>query len=271
MSSTAFAEASALHPIRPGHWRAEVTADWGQGRTAFGGLVAVFALRACGELVGADRPLRSFTMDFVTPAEVGEVQVIARVLHQGKATSHLEARVMQGERVCALVMAIFAVPRATGIHVASASAPVAEGPEGRVELPFLEGLTPAFTKKFVYRWGDHPIPSSGADRPGAGGWVRPREGDADPLTQVAMLDAWPAPVLALTHAPTPASTVLWLVQVHTPLRTHPGSAWWRFESEVEGASDGCADTTQRLWAPDGQLALVGRQLVAEFSRLPPPR
>jgi hypothetical protein len=60
--------------------------------------------------------------------------------------------------------------------------------------------------------------------------------------------------------------VLWLVQVHSPLTEHPGEAWWRFEAEVEGASAGCADTTQRLWAPDGRLALVGRQLVAEFSR-----
>jgi acyl-CoA hydrolase len=86
-------------------------------------------------------------------------------------------------------------------------------------------------------------------------------------TALAMLDAWPAPVLPLVNRPVPASTVTWHAQVvaEAPAEGWAPTGWWRYEAASAVAGGGYAGCDASIWAPDGTLFATGRQLVVEFS------
>ncbi|MCP3950866.1 MAG: thioesterase family protein [Desulfobacterales bacterium] len=69
------------------------------------------------------------------------------------------------------------------------------GPDEALELPYSEGLTPAFTRHFAYRWALGDLPFSGKGGHEIGGWIQFRE-RTDCLSEewlVALADAWPIP------------------------------------------------------------------------------
>lgn len=244
---------------------ATLTAEWAQGRTAFGGLVAALAVRATARLLPADRRLRSALVDFVGPAQVGVVRVEARVLRAGRTLTHTEARVTQGGEVCAVLLLAWAADRSTGIRVDGAPPPTVPAPDDLPAFPYLPGITPAFTQQYAYRYTGDALPFTGAATAALGGWCRLREPEpVDEAVLLTLLDAWPAPVLPLARGPAPASTVTWMVDF-VGAATAPADEWWRFEADTDAASAGHASVRGRLWSADGTLVAIGRQLVAEFS------
>jgi len=80
----------------PGRASLEVTADWLQGRTVFGGLQAAVALRAMRTLV-PEVPLRTLQGTFLAPVPEGTLTATARVLRTGKSATHVEARIVDGD------------------------------------------------------------------------------------------------------------------------------------------------------------------------------
>lgn len=252
--------------ILDGAAHARVTPEWGQGRAVFGGVLAGLAVRAARARVGPGRPLRSILLDFVSPAEVGEVRVVAEVHREGRAYSHAEVRILQGDELRALAILAFGADRPTAVRVDGAGAPPGPGPDEGPALPYVEGLFPAFTQWFDFRWTDGELPYTGGARPAFAGWVRPRAATTvDEALVLALVDAWPAPVLSLMRGPAPSSTVTWMVDFVGPV-TGPADAWWRFAADTLAAGDGHASVQGQLWSADGALVAVSRQLVAEFSR-----
>src|SRR6188508_1050232 len=75
----------------------DVPEDWLQGRTLFGGLQAVVALAAMRSLA-PDAPLRSLQVTFLAPVPGGPVQARARILRSGKSTTHVEAKIVDGDK-----------------------------------------------------------------------------------------------------------------------------------------------------------------------------
>lgn len=263
-----YEDALALTPTGATTATFQVTPDWAQGRAAFGGLVAGVAVRAAGALLPADRAIRSVMVDFVSPVGPGEAAVTVRVLREGRYLSHVEARVTQGGADAAIVVLAAGSRRASAIRWASPPAPEAAPPDASVALPFLPGVTPTFTQHFEYRWTSPRFPFSGADRANLGGWVRRRDhGPVDVAGVLALIDAWPAPILPLLTKPAAASSVTWMVDLVTepPAGGWPGDAFFRFECDAIAAWDGYADIRGHLWAPDGRLVATSTQLVAEFS------
>jgi len=244
----------------------QITGDWAQGRAVFGGALAGLAVRAVGPRVAADRRLRSVLVDFVSPADIGSITVESRILRAGRALTHAEARLVQGGELRAVVMLAYAADRSTGLRWPGAAAPPAVTPEGLTAFPYIDGVTPVFARQFDYRWATGALPFSGGGTPRIGGWVRLAEPvPVDDAVVLALLDAWPAPVLPLLDAPAPASTVTWMVDIVGPIDGEP-DAWWRFASDAVAAAGGHASVEARLWGSDGELVAVSRQLVAEFSR-----
>ncbi len=127
-------------------WKARISGEWGQGRAVFGGVITGVALRALGELVSADRPLRSVLVDFIGPAAAGEVRVEARVLRSGRSLTQCEARVLQGDEVVAVLLAAYGGPRRTGITWPAPVRGAVPSPDGLPEFPFVPGVTPAFER-----------------------------------------------------------------------------------------------------------------------------
>ena len=103
-----FSEAIALTPTGEGVFQAAVTADWSQGRAAFGGLVSGQMLRAVQSLL-PPLPLRTMVLDFLAPASPGAV------LRTGRSMSRVEVQLHQGETYCATMRAAFGLKRTTAL------------------------------------------------------------------------------------------------------------------------------------------------------------
>jgi acyl-CoA thioesterase len=126
--------------------------------------------------------------------------------------------------------------------------------------------TPTFTQHFASRWTIGQAPFSWAREAELGGWCRFREdqGLADEEIVLALVDAWPAPVLPLLREPAPASSVTWPVGLFEVDATARADDWWFFHGQTAGAADGHAHSTGMLWTPSGAAAAVSQQLVAVF-------
>jgi acyl-CoA thioesterase len=264
-----FVDTTTVTPAGPDNWTARIPGEWGQGRAVFGGVITGVALRALGGLVSAERPLRSVLVDFVGPAAAGEIRVEARVLRSGRSLTQCEARVLQGDAVVAVLLAAYGGPRRTGITWPAPVRGAVPSPDGLPGFPYMPGVTPAFTQHFDYRWATHRLPFSGSDRPEIQGFVRPTGGReaVDAAMLLALIDAWPAPVLSMAQGLAPASTVTWMVDVVGPLdpAAEDDRFWW-FEGAATAAGDGYGDVHGRIFDPDGRLIATSKQLVAEFSK-----
>ena len=53
----------------------EFDESWSQGRSAFGGIAAAFAVTAMQKLLTSNQPLRSLMVSFIAPVPPGEVYV----------------------------------------------------------------------------------------------------------------------------------------------------------------------------------------------------
>lgn len=257
-----FVESSTWQPDEDGGWASEIDPSWTQGRTAFGGLIVAAAVRA---LEPPERSLRSVMASFVAPVREGAVHLSGEPLRSGRSVTQSEAMVTQGGSSCARIVAAFAQPRTTAVSVPGDAPPDLPEPDALVQQPFIEGLTPAFTQHFDFRWATLNPPFSGSTSAEIQGWIRLRSPSAlDAPLVLAMLDAWPSPVLSLTRGPTPASTVQWFATL-SDLQPARSGEWCRFASTVHHASGGHADFTGQLWDAQGRWLAGMRQLVAEFS------
>lgn len=260
---TPLSVALRLAPVAPGHFTGELTPDWGQGRAAFGGIVAAWGVAAMRPSVPAERALRSVLVNFVAPLAPGPFAVHAAVLRSGRAVTQAEARLVVDGQVAALVTAAFGADRPTRLAWPGPTAPPWAGRDERPDMPYVEGLTPAFTQHYRFRWHHGDFPYSGGESVGLGGWIRPREpGPLDELRLLAQLDAWPAPFIGRAQGHVPMSTLSWMANVVGA----PGvEGWCSYDSHTVVSAAGYADFDAKLWGPDGQLLATSRQSVVEFS------
>jgi acyl-CoA thioesterase len=204
--------------------------------------------------------------DFVAPAEVGEVEVEATLLRAGRGISHAQVQLRQKEQLLAVVVLAYGGDRQTALRWSATGRPEMPDPENIAPLPYVEGIIPAFTRNFDTRWTRGDFPFSGGQRPEIGGWTRPKVPMLpDEALVLAVLDAWPAPILTLLSSHAPASTVTWMVDFVGTIGGPP-DGWWAFYGDTVAAGDGYASIEGRIWGPEGGLVAVSRQLVAEFSR-----
>lgn len=251
-----------------GPFVAHIDATWGQGRAIYGGVLAEAGLRAMRAGVVAERHLRSVLMTFISPAEPGAVEVVVDPLRSGRAITLVRAELRQGGRRFAELVAAWGEPRGSTLEVEGPPPPAVSHPSTLPPMPDLPGIIPAFTQHFDYRWTTDCLPFTGAERAHIQGWVRPRGPQpVDDITVVALLDAWPLPVLSLARRPVPASSVTWQVNLVRPLPTGGVSpeAFWLTDSHTRVAAEGYADLDMRLWDEAGRLVALSRQLVVEFS------
>lgn len=255
-----------ITPLSPSRWRAEVPATMAQGRAAFGGLLAGLGLRAADTAVDVDRAPRSVMVDFIAPVEAGEVEIGILPLRSGRALSHVEIRIHQRGQLAMIAAVAYGMARPTRLARPAAPAPPIP-PDGSLStLPYIEGVTPAFTQHFEYRWTRGAFPFSGAATDGFGGLIRPRARvRVDAAVVLSLLDGWPCPMLPRADRVIPASSVTWLVNFVRAVPEAPPDAWWQVESDAVASADGYVDADAKIWGPDGALVATSRQLMVEFS------
>lgn len=244
----------------------QTPAQWAQGRATFGGLVAAAALRAMRSAVDPQRAPRSLQITFVAPVAPGEAEIRVTPLRSGKSATTVQAAVIQDGAVCTAIVGSFGADRQSAVHVEGPPRPLAPPPEAGPVFPFVEGVTPSFTRHFDYRWVVGDLPFTGSRRRDIGGWCA-FKGEAEVVTHehiLGLVDAWPPTVLPMMTTPAPGSSLTWTLQFLTWASDARANDWWFYRAEVDAAGDGYALTRAVLWDPLGRPAALSQQSVAVF-------
>lgn len=247
---------------QPGQAALDVTPDWLQGRTVFGGLQAAIALRAMRTLVPGT-PLRTLQGTFLAPVPEGTVTARAQVLRTGRSATHVEARLVDGEQALAVLVGVFGTARDSAVR---RQPQPAAAPAGRpIDFPFVPGLTPAFTQHFKVRWLQGLPPYTGDTR-------------TDHLLEVGLRDAGPVteghvlaladfiPPVALSHLKQPAfgSTLTWMIELLADRFDGLALDAWRIEAQLTSARDGYTGQSVQVYAPGGAPIAHSRQSMVVF-------
>lgn len=244
-----------------------VTEDWTQGRTAFGGLQAAMALTAMRKLVPAHIPLRVLQVTFIGPVVVGDVAVHARVLRTGKSVTHAEARLVSGDDTGCLVIGVFGSERESILSINNTRYPEVASADSLKNMPLFPGITPRFLEHCALRWARSTPPFSGAKEAHSGIYIRLDEPITSEAHMAALCDIIPTPALSMLKKPAPASSLTWTLEL---LRTdyHETSAepgWWLMDAEVTSGAGGYLSQTALLWDAQQRPIALSRQTVTAFA------
>jgi acyl-CoA thioesterase len=270
-STLSFDELLARRTSQVASVQFEITDDWLQGRTTFGGLIAACAVQAMRDVAAAqwsdDVRLVALQTSFVGPVGRGAMEVSVQVLREGRNLRQLQATASQQGQTAAVLLAVFGAGRETALPpLAPQQSPVPRQPTDLPALPFLPGITPNFTQHIDFRWAEGQPPFSGSDQWHSRIYARLKQGSAPAeLLAVMLADAAPTPALSRLTQRNPASSVTWALEL---ARLDPGTALadghWRIDKDTRAAAGGYVNETTLLWTPDGQLAAHGYQVVAVY-------
>lgn len=248
-----------------GGFRVTVTDDWLQGRTLYGGLVAALGLRAMERAIPDLPPVRSVETVFLSPLPAGEVSIRVALLRRGRHVAFVEAVVAGAAGTSTRLLAVFGAARPSAIRVPPAPRTPGRPRDAAFPIPFLEGITPAFTRHFECRLSEGGFPFSGSDDAATGGYLRYlRDPGCDAAALLGLLDAFPAPILPVATAPFMASTVRWSVHFVAP-PSPPADGYWWFRADAVAASEGYAVSVGTLQS-NGEVVAWAEQLVAVFDQ-----
>ena len=152
MPDTAFATLLDKAQTAAGEKHLRVPDDWMQGRTAYGGLVAAMALKSMRGYVARERKVRSLFFSFVGPLDSGPFFIQTQLLRSGKSVTTIESKLIQNDKICCTALGSFGGDRESMIQIEPIKRLEMPDPSKALELPYIEGLTPAFTRHFNYRW-----------------------------------------------------------------------------------------------------------------------
>jgi acyl-CoA thioesterase len=246
-----------------GEARVEVPADWLQGRTLFGGLQAAIALKAMRSLV-PETPLRSLQVTFVGPVPGGEVKASARVIRSGKSTTHVEARIVDGDVTLATMVGVFGLARASAINVRPQQPVVTAGKP--FELRYVEGAAPSFTQHFKPRWLRGGPPFSGAtEHDNVIELGMHDTGFATESHVVAMADFIPPIALSFLKERVAAASLNWMLELLNDDVSAMPLDGWRIDAHLTAAAGGYTHQSLELWGPGGVAVALGRQTMVVFA------
>lgn len=246
---------------------ATVPEGWGQGRAAFGGLVASLLYQHASLNVAQGQTLRSFSLSFVAPVVPGSLQLHSEVLRQGKSVLQVQVSARQQEQVVAVMLISLGAARSSTIKVPGQPAPAMKAPQDSLLLPFIKGMTPDFLAHIELAWAEGGMPFSGSESPDFAGYMRYREPLKSPCLAafIALVDAWPPSLLPMFRGPAPASSLTWTMELIGDPASYDGDAWWQYQVQTDHCADGYGQARATVWAPDGQLMALSRQTVTVFA------
>jgi hypothetical protein len=215
-------------------WTADVSEDWRQGRTLFGGLCGALCLEAAKREFTDLPPLRSAQFALVGPA-AGKIMVRLSMLRRGKSTAFVGADLFGEDGLATRATFGFGAPRPSAYNYAIDAMPEVKTPEQ--STPFSRKVN--FAQHFDNRLGGGNLPfSKAADVP-------------PPAAQV------------LFDQQAPVSTMTWAFDLlMDDLETEGG--WWLIRVSAESVLSGYSSQTMTVWSSTGKRVLVGHQNYAVF-------
>ena len=260
---TAYSDLVAQITPREDGFSANVTDDWKQGRTTYGGLSAALCVEAAQRAFPDAPPLRSGQFAFVGPAS-GELAIQVKVLRQGKSTLFVAVDLIGEAGVATHGVLTFGAARASVVAYGEVPCPAVARPEDcELFFPANRQGAPHFSSQFEVR-------KAGGTRPLAGGepeyllWIRHADRAAASLSAlIALADMPPPPAMALFPQPGPISTMTWSLDV-VGLPEIDDDGWRLMRTRAETISEGYSTQEMHLWDAKGRPLVLARQNVAVF-------
>jgi len=246
-----------------------ITVDktWTQGRTVYGGLSAGILYAASKEYVEPSRVLRSMTTNFVGPLmSENPFRVTVEVIRSGKNVSQLQARAIQGDKVCVVAQFCFGEDRNSKVEVVNTESHNLSLPNKAKFIPQIPKVTPRFLRHFDLSIDEGGIPFTGRKTSQYSGWMRfkkPPEKITDAHI-VSLIDTWPPTILQMVLLPAPASTVSWNLEFIHPHRELQADDWFAYKAITRQAASGYGHTEATIWDKHGEVIALSRQTVAVF-------
>jgi acyl-CoA thioesterase len=242
---------------------AEIAPSWWVAFGPNGGYLAAIILRTMHHAI-ADEAWQpsSLTIHYTAAPAVGACQISTHIERKGRTLATLSACLTQDDRLCALALAAFSLPRESAITFSERTMPDVPPPDQLAPMARIETL-PAFTTRFDYRWAIGDPPFSGSARARVGGWIRLAEPRLiDSLFVAASLDCWvPAVFPRLTQleaVPTVDLTIHFRARLPLPESGAQDFALGVFTSQF--ATGGFLEEDGELWSANGVLLAHSRQL-----------
>jgi acyl-CoA thioesterase len=242
----------------------EVDGGWSTPVGPNGGYVAALVLQAISAVVGRpEREPRSLTLHHLSTPAVGPATVEVTEERSGRTLTSASARLVQDGRTRVLALAALGGPYAPEPSFGAPPPQLAPFDESEP----IEWIPPGFpiVERFDLRPEIGPLPFVQAAAPDAvsGGWMRLREErplDAPLLALYA--DAWWPAIFVREPLPIGVPTVDLTVHFRAPgalAALEPGTpVVVRFTTRT--AREGYFEEDGELWAPDGTLLAISRQL-----------
>lgn len=241
----------------------DVSDDWMQGRSVFGGLQSAIAVRAMRTLVPADVPLRTLQFTFIEPIGAGRVQARAQVLRAGKNAMHVEARLGANGETLAIAIGVFGTRRDS---IVRRDVPGVTPMPAKARLPYLPGVLPNFIQHFDVSLLDGAVPFAGAavDRVVYEIGLRD-EGPTSESHLLAFADFVPPVALSWMPRPVPGTSLTWMLEMLDSDFTTQPLAGWRIDAAMVAARDGYTSQTTTIHAPSGAAIALSRQSMLVFA------
>ncbi len=271
--SLRFDEETATEPLGGGRYAASFSREWYVHLGPNGGVVAAVLLRACGlEVADPLRSPRTLTVHYLGPPTEGPADVRVEVERAGKGITFLTARLSQHDEVKAVALVAYGAPRAEHVAWSARPLPAMAAPEDCPELRLdVEGAPPNIRLRWDCRWAlgeaNTAEPTEGTL---TGGWIRASvPTPVDHVLIAAMADGWLPPVIArpgvpLLNVPTVELTVHF--RDTTTLPQIGPQDWFACSFRTDVAQEGFLEEDGLIWASDGRLVAMSRQLAVAVER-----
>lgn len=250
--------------VRAGdEWGTDVPDTWLQGRSLFGGIQAAIAVRAMRAVLPRELPLRVLQVTFMAPVGAGAVRVKPALLRVGKSATHVEARLLAGSEVAALVVGIFGSSRPSRVRVVPVQPEIV--PERTTELSFVPGMMPSFLQHFSVRWIRGELPFSGSTSRELIGVIGIHDdGPTAPEHVLAIADVPPPVALSHLDKPSAGSSMTWTLEMLRESVADLPLRGFRLDAELVAAEGGYTSQSVMVWGPGGEPVALSRQSMVVF-------
>jgi len=243
-------------------WSANITDNWMQGRTTYGGLSAAICLKVVENTFPDLPPLRSAQINFVGPAG-GDVVITSTVMRQGRSVTYISAEMVGEKGLATHAVFCFGESRESRINQDFTTRPKVASVAESKDF-FASGFGPAFANNYECLLAQGGAPLSGSKEHEHFIWVRHKDKHAtDMPALLGVADMPPPAVLPMFEEFAPISSMTWMMNFLSP-DTASTDGWWLMRSAAEHARDGYSSQDMQVWNAKGELIVTGRQSVAVF-------
>lgn len=244
-----------------------VTEDWSQGRTTYGGLIALLAQTLMARRVIGDRQLRAMHLVYAAPNAPGEISFVTDVIREGKSVTVVRSDVVSNAQITTTVTGVYGASRASQVFVETQHLQAAKSDAQTYDMDLMNALAPRFYSHVEMRLIGDNFPYSNSKNSAWSASVRYRNEEESKMTPahlLGLLDVLPTPALAMLDGIYPASTLTWTIELLDDRIDFDISEWWRLDMRVDSCSNGYSVYTCHAISPSGKVVAISRQVTALF-------